>query len=306
MKQFGIVMDLDKKNVFEGWFTKVDDVNDDLMISVIWGYSTFEGDEHSFIQFTNSLNHKTKYIRYDMNEIKYEENPFKVTIGKNYLTKNKMHLDINFEDLKVFGDFKFSEFQEIKKSLLKPNIMGFLSFFPNECNHSITSMHHFINGFVNINDNEFNIQNANGYIEKDWGTSFPQKYVWAQANDKSKNSVVFSYATVPMLGKYAKGFFLVFHIDNKEYRFSTIEGSKLVSFENDDKSFKAVIKKKNLELEIYSRQYNPVDLRSPNQGQMRNLIKESLDGEMKVILKDKNKVIKEFSSNRASIDIHFN
>lgn len=217
-----------------------------------------------------------------------------------------MHLDINFEDLKVFGDFKFSEFQEIKKSLLKPNIMGFLSFFPNECNHSITSMHHFINGFVNINDNEFNIQNANGYIEKDWCTSFPQKYVWAQANDKSKNSVVFSYATVPMLGKYAKGFFLVFHIDNKEYRFSTIEGSKLVSFENDDKSFKAVIKKKNLELEIYSRQYNPVDLRSPNQGQMRNLIKESLDGEMKVILKDKNKVIKEFSSNRASIDIHFN
>lgn len=72
MKQFGIVMDLDKKNVFEGWFTKVDDVNNDLMISVIWGYSTFEGDEHSFIQFTNSLNHKTKYIRYDMNEIKYE------------------------------------------------------------------------------------------------------------------------------------------------------------------------------------------------------------------------------------------
>ena len=35
MDQFGIMVGLNKKNAFEGWFSKVDDVNNDLMFSVI-------------------------------------------------------------------------------------------------------------------------------------------------------------------------------------------------------------------------------------------------------------------------------
>ncbi|QII81181.1 hypothetical protein G7057_00970 [Jeotgalibaca arthritidis] len=38
-----------------------------------------------------------------------------------------------------------------------------------------------------------------GYIEKDWGRSFPKNYIWIQSNHFNDNqrSLFFSYAHIP-------------------------------------------------------------------------------------------------------------
>ena len=305
MDQFGIMVGLNKKNAFEGWFSKVDDVNNDLMFSVIWGYSTVENDRHAFIHFTNSITHKTKYIRYPLEDLSFTNNPFILKIGQNKLSKEFMILNINEDDLKVKGEFSFNNLKTLKKSFLKPNIMGILSYLPNECNHSISSLHYKVKGNISINNKTFNIDGI-GYMEKDWGTSFPKKYVWTQGSDVLGNSVVFSNATVPILGRYATGFFLVILHNDKEYRFSSIEGSKMLSFEADHNSFKGKIQKGNLTVEIFAKQYNPISLKSPNMGEMKSSIKESLDGNLKVVLLENGKVSFEITNERASIDVHFN
>lgn len=305
MDQFGIMVGLNKKYAFEGWFSKVDDVNNDLMFSVIWGYSTVENDRHAFIQFTNSITHKTKYIRYPLEDLSFTKDPFILKIGQNKLSKEFMILNINEDDLKVKGEFSFNNLKTLKKSFLKPNIMGILSYLPNECNHSISSLHHNVKGNISINNKTFNIDGI-GYMEKDWGTSFPKKYVWTQGSDVLENSVVFSNATVPILGRYATGFFLVILHNDKEYRFSSIEGSKMLSFEADHNSFKGKIQKGNLTVEIFAKQYNPISLKSPNMGEMKSSIKESLDGNLKVFLLENGKVSFEITNERASIDVHFN
>lgn len=305
MDQFGIMVGLNKKNAFEGWFSKVDDVNNDFMFSVIWGYSTVENDRHAFIQFTNSITHKTKYIRYPLEDLSFTKDPFILTIGQNKLSKDFMILNINEDDLKVKGEFSFNNLKTLKKSFLKPNIMGILSYLPNECNHSISSLHHKVKGNISINNKTFNIDGI-GYMEKDWGTSFPKKYVWTQGSDVLGNSVVFSNATVPILGRYATGFFLVILHNDKEYRFSSIEGSKMLSFEADHNSFKSKIQKGNLTVEIFAKQYNPISLKSPNMGEMKSSIKESLDGNLKIALLKDGKVSFEIENERASIDVHFN
>lgn len=305
MDQFGIMVGLNKKNAFEGWFSKVDDVNNDFMFSVIWGYSTVENDRHAFIQFTNSITHKTKYIRYPLEDLSFTKDPFILTIGQNKLSKDFMALNINEVDLKVKGEFSFNNLKTLKKYFLKPNIMGLLSYLPNECNHSISSLHHKVKGNVSLDNKTYDIDGI-GYMEKDWGTSFPKKYVWTQGSDVLGNSVVFSNATVPILGRYATGFFLVILHNDKEYRFSSIEGSKMLSFEADHNSFKSKIQKGNLTVEIFAKQYNPISLKSPNMGEMKSSIKESLDGNLKIALLKDGKVSFEIENERASIDVHFN
>lgn len=183
--------------------------------------------------------------------------------------------------------------------------MGLLSYLPNECNHSISSLHHKVKGNVSLDNKTYDIDGI-GYMEKDWGTSFPKKYVWTQGSDVLGNSVVFSNATVPILGRYATGFFLVILHNDKKYRFSSIEGSKMLSFEADHNSFKSKIQKGNLTVEIFAKQYNPISLKSPNMGEMKSSIKESLDGNLKIALLKDGKVSFEIENERASIDVHFN
>ena len=305
IKQFGIMVGLKKEDAFEGWFCKVDDPKNGLLFSVIWGYSTHRSTKHAFLQFQNSLQHDTAYISYPIQELKWKADPFVLRIGRNVLSQAGMHLDFGMNDIPVQGDFHFGDFSPIERSILKPNIMGWLTHFPNECNHAIISMKHSVTGNLLMGNQSWNIQEANGFIEKDWGTGFPKEYVWVQVNDWEESAVVFSYATVPILGKYAKGFFLVLHHDGKEYRFSSIEGSRLRDFQVSDDSFSVTIEKKDIRLKLKAKQSNPVALTSPKQGEMNSRIKESLDGTFELTLEMNKQMMIALSSQRASIDVHY-
>ncbi|MGB4589800.1 MAG: tocopherol cyclase family protein [Clostridiaceae bacterium] len=305
MDQFGIMVGLSKKESFEGWFVKIDDQVNDLMISVIWGYTTNDSTKHAFIQFTSSIDHQTSYIRYPIEELKWQTDPFVLQIGKNQLSEKGMTLDFEYEGVNVKGKFEFGELTPIKKSFLRPNIMGWLTYFPNECNHSITSMHHRVNGNLKIGEAIWAFKQAHGYLEKDWGKSFPKEYVWVHANGWGNSSFVFSHATVPVLGKFAKGFFLVLQHEGKEYRFSSIEGARMLNFEVSKDAFKAKVKKGKYTITIEAKQNNPVSLASPIKGEMSEHIKESLDGTIEIMMKLKGKEIIRLSSNRASIDVHY-
>jgi len=306
MDQFGLMVGLDKKNAFEGWFCKIEDSLNQWMFSVIWGYSTNETNAHAFIQFQNSLDHSTKYLSYSMEEFAWDKEKQQLRIGKNTLSKDGVHLDFVMETGPVLADYSFTELTPIQKRFLRPNIMGVLTYVPNECNHSIISMKHRVSGFFQYGEKVFETTNAVGYMEKDWGTSFPRDYVWLQVNDWDKSAVVFSYATVPVLGKFAKGFFLVLHHEGQEYRFSSIEGSRLIHFDVSNNSFEAKIQKGKVCVAIKGIQTNPVSLASPQKGAMSNQIKESLDGvfELNLMMNDKETV--HLRSEKASIDVHFN
>ena len=140
-------------------------------------------------------------------------------------------------------------------SFLKPNIMGILTYLPNECNHSIVSMDHKVSGQLQLGEKSFLIENAKGYMEKDWGTGFPKEYVWLQGNnfqedDVSESSVVFSYATISVLGRFAKGFLVVLIHKGLEYRFTSVEGGRIQNFQVGKDYFSCDLKKGNMIIEL--------------------------------------------------------
>lgn len=306
MNQFAIQVGTKRKDAFEGWFVKVDDQASGLMFSVIWGYATQTEGRHAFLQFQDTRKNETTYVRYPMEELAWTADPFVLTIGKNTLSEAGMVLDFEREGLSVKGRFSFGAFAPIRRTaILKPNIMGWLSYFPNECNHAIISMHHSVSGTLSLGDATWTLRGADGYMEKDWGTGFPKAYVWCQANDWEGSALVFSYATVPVLGRHAKGFFLVLHHEGKEIRMSSIEGSRMKAFTVSEDAFSAVVEKGSLRVTLHARQAHPVALASPDQGAMKARIKESLDGTVALTVEKKGKRIVALSSSRASIDVHF-
>ena len=58
--------------------------------------------------------------------------------------------------------------------MTRPGVMGPFSFVPfMECYHGVVNIDHKISGSLMINNEEIDFTDGYGYIEKDWGKSFP-------------------------------------------------------------------------------------------------------------------------------------
>lgn len=110
-------------------------------------------------------------------------------IGGNIFTESFISIQIKDEKITIQGNLKLSTLQKIKKTLLAPSIMGGFAYIPKmECYHGVISMNHELQGTLKINDEKIEFTNGKGYIEKDWGTSFPKEYMWMQSNHFKKPS----------------------------------------------------------------------------------------------------------------------
>ncbi len=82
--------------------------------------------------------------------------------------------------------------------------MGYSYYIPTlPCYHSVLNKSHLISGEIQYPDNNYLLDNALGYMEKNWGTSFPDNYFWMHAVDPTNPSIslLFSQAEIKWLGK---------------------------------------------------------------------------------------------------------
>ena len=280
------------KNYFEGWYFK--NTRDNISISFIPGISINKNERKAFIQVITNDN--SYNIDYDINEFEYSNNPFKIRIGRSYFTFDSIHIDIDDKkkNLIIYGDLEYTKSRNITTNWLSPNIMGIFSYIPYmECNHAIISMNNRINGSLSVNNRDINFNNGIGYIEKDWGCSFPKEYIWCQGNNFDNKSVSFmlSIADIPFKLFSFRGFICSLIIDNKEYRFATYNGSKIIKYDTSNNCVNIVLKKDYYLLEVNAICKDGFSLRAPVKGEMSKDIIESVSSEINIKLKKRKKVI---------------
>ena len=107
-----------------------------------------------------------------------------------------------------------------------------------------------------------------------------------------------------MLGRGATGFFLLIQDGDNEYRFSTIERSRIEVLQITERGFRFRVRKGRLRVELSGEQANPIQLASPQKGAMKNKIKESLDGTISLELFEDDALITVLNTEYGSIDVH--
>lgn len=301
-----------KKNYFEGWYYKLVNQKGDHTLALIPGISLNLKDPHAFIQvfISKTIEQKTKlssyYLRFKKEDFSYGHDHFYVKIGPNYFSKDKVSLDLKHEKFSLFGILSLDHLTPIHNTLLSPNIMGifgYLGFM--ECYHGIVSMDHHLDGSFKLNGEIISFDHGKGYIEKDWGRSFPRAYVWLQSNHfKDPNtSLMFSYADIPFLGFYFKGLIANLIYQGKEYRFATYNGGKVIKEEVKDKKVIYMLKRRSYTLYIEASSTTEIALASPRNGMMIEQIKEGLSGKISIQLYDKDQLIYEDIGLHAGIEI---
>lgn len=292
--QGGKYLSTSKNNVyyFEGWYFK--NTNGVENLSFIPGININETERKAFIQVIT--NNESWFIDYDIKDFEYNSDPFWFRIGNNYFSNNRIHIDIKDKEfnLNISGDLKYRKKINIKKRLFSPNIMGIFSYMSfMECNHAVLCMKNKVYGGIIINDKKIEFSEGYGYIEKDFGCSFPKNYIWGQGNNfkDSDASFMISIADIPFKLFSFRGLICSLIVNDKEYRFATYNGAKIKKYEVSEELVHIILKKRCYTLEIEMISNDGFMLKAPIKGNMDKEILESINSIMTVTLKKKNKVI---------------
>ena len=297
---------INKSNYFEGWYYKQVSLSSGKTVCFIPGISLSQSDPHAFVQAIISPPVETFYFRYPLSLFSFSNNPFSVKIAENAFFNDGFNVFLENRNNLIKGKVHFSKLTPLKKSILFPNIMGPFAYLPGiKCNHGVISLNHNVSGIISYNENIIAFKDDKGYLEKDWGVSFPEQYIWMQANSfpDKKTSFMLSIASVPFLKTSFKGLISVLNINDCQYRFASYNSSKVTSISIFDNEIAVKIKKGSLSLDISASGCEKGVLKSPVNGSMKGEIKESPGGKIKIVLKDNNKITANISSDFAGIEI---
>jgi hypothetical protein len=294
---------------FEGWYFKHTSTKEAFVLSVICGVSRSKDpkDDHSFIQIITGPAHKSTYIRFPYSDFKYDNDDFRVTIGDNAFSYDRIHLDINNKDISIQADLEYASHIYLESTFLCPSIMGYFSYFPDmECNHGILSMKNNVHGQVIIDGVPHSMDNAAGYIEKDWGESFPKAWIWLQGNVSEthpESSFMCSVASIP-LGVFSfTGFIGIIDTGERQYRFATYNSSKIAYIIKKDKGVELLIKRKDQSIKIAAYTESFDTLIAPTRNGMDRELYESVSGEIDVELIQNGKTIFEAHYRGCGIEV---
>jgi len=281
-------------NYFEGWYFKHVSVNHQDAFAVIPGIS-LSTDPHAFIQFADGLKGRSAYFRYDINDFHSDKKNFNIKIGNSVFSSDGIGLDLDSEELKVTGKIDYSDMVTLQPTMLRPGIMGWYSYVPGmECNHGVVSLNHFLAGSIYINGKKKLFSGGKGYIEKDWGISFPESWIWVQCNSFSDEyvSVMISVAKIPWRGNFFVGFIAFIHLRGKTEIFATYNRSKILFLgKNISGKSEIQIAKGGKKLRVVITGRDNVALKAPIVGNMINRIKESINSEVYIEYTEKDKPI---------------
>lgn len=275
------------KRYFEGWYFKLINHSESHAFAIIPGIAREkDGNGHSFIQVLDGKKETATYHKFPLEAFTCHERKFEVRIENNFFSKEKIELDL--PSLK--GSLTFSNLHPWSNQWYSPGIMGPFAFIPIlECYHGIVSMDHYINGQLTHNGEEVLFDQGKGYLEKDWGTSFPSAYIWMQSNHFSKEGISFkcSVAKIPWLGTSFTGFIAGLLLDGKLYEFTTYNFTKLKKSFADQETVEIILENRKYRLQVIANRSHATSLASPIQGLMDGRIEESMTATLKVTLTDK-------------------
>ncbi len=224
---------------FEGWYFKMVDATEQHRYAVIPGVfiGREPGSSHSFVQTLDGATGHSTYHRYPFEAFVAARDKLDIRVGPNHFCRDAISLDIGNHPAGVSspkqtiqGELHFVGGHPWPVTLTSPGIMGWYALVPfMECYHGVLSFDHTIWGQLVVNGKALDFSGGRGYIEKDWGQSFPKAWIWMQSNHFATpgTSVTASVAVIPWLRGAFNGFIAGLWHAGRLYRFATYTGARL-------------------------------------------------------------------------------
>ena len=162
------------KNYFEGWYLRVVDETKNVNFAFIFAVTKDIEDPHAFIQVYDGVALTNKYHRFNIEDFHYLKDT--VYIKDNYLSLEKMYLKVEGIEIKI----DIQNIVKINKKGKNNSAMSYMAKFPLECFQEVNIIDGQYSGELII-DNETKSISGKTYMEKTYGSKFPEKWIWIQS-----------------------------------------------------------------------------------------------------------------------------
>jgi tocopherol cyclase len=267
-----------KPPFFEGWYYKLVSADEQQRYAIIPGI-ILGSNGHSFVQLLNGSTGESIYFTFPPEEFWATQNRFEVRIGENTFTHDRIKLHIDDQTGKLSGELHFEGITPWPISLTSPGIMGWYAWVPRmETYHGVVSLDHSITGSLKINAQDVLFNLGRGYIEKDWGASFPSAWIWFQSNhfEKPGTSLTASVAIIPWLNNSFRGFICGIWHQGQLYRFATYTGAKIENLEIFDDHIDWNLRERNYRLEMTASRARGGLILGPDRIEMGKRVNETM------------------------------
>ena len=275
-----------KPPFFEGWYYKLINQAEDQRYAIIPGIILGERG-HAFIQVLDGIQGTSTYHVFPSEQFWAAENRFEVRIGANTFTPERIVVQIDDEQARLSGELRFDGLSPWPVRWHSPGIMGWYAWVPRmECYHGVLSLDHAIAGSLQVNGREIDFSAGRGYIEKDWGQSFPEAWVWFQSNhfQSPGTCITASVAVIPWLNSAFRGFIIGVWHQGRLYRFATYTGARIEELLIRDDSVHWVVSDRQYRLEMEATRAQGGLLLGPTRVEMGKRVAETLNASVQVRL----------------------
>lgn len=282
-----------RTNFFEGWYFKLVDSSKKNVYAFIPGIFLGKNasQSHSFIQTLNASTASYNYLKYSTESFKSFKNVFQISVGENSFSLNGLSLNIKDINLNISGKIAFQNVLKWPDSLINPGSMGYYNYLKfMQCYSQVCAIDMDLSGALNINGQCIDFNGGKGYIEKNWGKSFPHSWIWVQGNNfnNTRASLSCSIGHIPFLFGSFRGFLIGFRVNDSFIKFTTLNKSILnISRKNSDVLIEVESNQYKLKIETYTNKRDFILCNGPRDDKMIPLVEENLLANIAVELIDK-------------------
>lgn len=299
---------------FEGWYVKL--VSEDLsqrwavIPGIFKGIDKADSQERednyeAFIQVLDGSTGRSWFYPFPTNSFSAAADKFEVEIGDNFFSAKEIRL--NLPELK--GTIRItSPLRPWPVTFKSPGIMGWYGFVPfMECFHGIVSFGHSLDGQLEVEGKTKSFAAGKGYIETDWGKSFPAGYIWMQTNHfdfNEETSLIASAAIIPWLGKSFRGFIIGLQHEGKLYKWTTYNSAKELKLELTDQEVIWHVTSPDGTLELATRRVRGGLLHAPLKKDMHRRVEETMDSSVQLkLINPSGEIICQGTGNAAALEV---
>ena len=274
---------LGKHKYFEGWFQKIYSHEHAASFILIYGFATGNmSEEIGFIQLLIP-GHPVVHLNFSKDEIELNKTKHSVQFGHNIISDEHILIQQGGHLIDLRNQHQIT-------NKYKSNSMGSYYLVPGlPCYHAILQNDSSLSGTIKVGPIQYNLHNASGYLEKNWGTSFPEKYFWMHAQDPkdSQNQLLFSQADVIWQKRKFTKHFGHLIINGKHLDLRKIPRKKIKYTVDNERNESIYFQQHNMHLHYNLKSVNSVLFKSPQQGTMSHEITHNVDVPISIEYKHK-------------------
>jgi hypothetical protein len=275
-----------KPPFFEGWYYKLVSADETHKVAIIPGV-ILGREAHAFVQVLEGVSGDVAYYTFPSDQFTADESRFDIRVASNRFDAQHLSLSIERPEGNISGEVRLGPLQPWPVTLFSPGIMGWYAWMPRmECYHGVISFDHPLEGALALNGRSIDFTGGRGYIEKDWGQSFPAGWVWFQSNHfgAAPACITASVAIIPWMGKAFRGFIVGLWVDGRLYRFATYTGARTESLQIFDDRVEWVLADRRHRLSLTACRAWGGLLRGPTRQDMGQRVLETLNATVAVRL----------------------